>query len=236
MKRCFQAALAAAAILTPAGARAQVGHDPATSPYRDLRSKQVLGVMAGYLWGSRGVAGVGPSGGQLVTARYDRSVGGPMNLFLGLGFANANAYRMDPNLPASTRRSGPFNQGLVVMDAGLHLLLTGRKTWRGFAPYGGVGFGVVFQTGLPDDLSGYSFGTKAHLGPQVGIRWYPVEALSLRLEARDLLWRLKYPTQFFSPPPVFPNEPPVLEPATDPSAQWTHHPVIAFGIGYTFFR
>ena len=229
-------AIATIAGLMPAIAEAQVGHDPGHSPYRDLRSKQVLSAMVGYVTGSQGVVGVGPSNGPIFSARYDRAVGGPVNIFLGLSFANTKAYVIDPGLPVATRRTGPEDQSLVIMDAGLNLLLTGRKTWHGFIPYGGVGFGVVFQTGLASDLSGYSFGTKAHLGPQIGLRWYPVQAISLRIEVRDMLWRLKYPNQFFSPPILAPALPTVLRPGVDPDAQWTHHPIFSFGVGWTFFR
>src|SRR5262249_13535489 len=101
-----------------------------------------------------------------------------------------------------------------------------------FAPYVGGGLGVAFDVALADDNSGYSFGTKGMLIPHVGVKWFPVHAFAIKVEGRGIIWRLSYPTQFFTTPIGY-SVPPVLTTA-DPSHEWTIHPTIMASIGYTF--
>src|SRR2546430_6279582 len=48
---------------------------------------------------------------------------------------------VDPFTDTTSRTTGPFTDDVVLLDAGLQLILTGRKTWRGFPPYGRGGLG-----------------------------------------------------------------------------------------------
>ena len=64
-----------AVTLAPSAA-AQVGHDPARSPYRTLRYGQFVGVNGGYFRGDGGQIGVAPHNGGTIGLRYD---------FLGAG-------------------------------------------------------------------------------------------------------------------------------------------------------
>src|SRR2546429_9105181 len=50
---------------------AQVGHEPAHSPYHDVRRGGVLVFTFGYLGGSRGSVGVGPAEGKTGGIRYE---------------------------------------------------------------------------------------------------------------------------------------------------------------------
>ena len=224
---------ALALLLLPQGAAAQVGHAPESSPYRELRAKQAASVIVGQVLGSRGVANVGPSDGQLVGIRYDRQVGTAVDILVGLSYGQFQRFRVDPTLPLATRMSGPDPEGIAMMEAGLSLVLTGRKSWRGLVSYVGGGLGVAFDTQLDTDASGYTFGTKGLLAPHVGLKWYPVQAFSVKVEGRGTLWRLTYPTQFFQAPVGY-TVPPILRAATDPSAEWTVHPTLILSAGYTF--
>src|SRR5204862_158387 len=99
--------------------------------------------------------------------------------------------------------------------------LTGRKTWRGFAPYVGGVLGVAIGGTSPRDTSGYKFGTKFTVAPNVGLRWYPARRLSVRGDVRLVLWKLNYPTQFKQPDPI--DNTPVLS-GTASLTEWTSHP------------
>src|SRR2546430_13795010 len=81
------------------------------------------------------------------------------------------------------------------------LILTGRKTWRGFAPYVGGVLGVAIGGTSPRDTSGHKFGTKITAPPNVGLRWDPARRLSIRGDVPPALWKLYYPT------PLKPAEP-----------------------------
>src|SRR3989475_6407721 len=117
---------------------AQVGHEPAHSPYHDVRGGGVLVFTFGNLGGSRGSVGVGPSDGKTGGIRYEVPFGA-VGASLGLAYARMNRFVVDPFTDTTSRKSGPSTNDVVLLDAGLQLILTGRKTWRGFAPHvGGV--------------------------------------------------------------------------------------------------
>src|SRR2546425_7681381 len=151
---------------------AQVGHEPAHSPYHDVRGGGVLVFTFGYLGGSRGGVGVGPSDGKTGGIRYEVPFGA-VGASLGLAYAGMNRFVVDPFKDTTSRKAGPFTDDVVLLDAGLQLVLTGRKTWRGFAPYVGGVLGVAIGGTAPRDTSGDKFGTKFTLPPQFGPRRYP---------------------------------------------------------------
>lgn len=215
---------------------AQVGHDPESSPYHRLDVSQTITFVGGYLSGGRGLAGVAPSGGVLGGARWDIRVGDPTTAFLGVSLANLERRLIDPDQPEESRLIGEANQSVVLLDGGFNVILTGAKTWHGFAPYAGLGLGVALGGSVPEDSSGFTFNTKFQLGPSVGLRLFFGNTLHLRAEARDILWRVNYPSRFFQPPASDPDAPPLLDPNTQGNAQWVHHPTIIFAVGYTLKR
>jgi len=217
----------------PGTALAQVGHRPESSPYSDLRIGQTVTLMSGYLAGGRGKAGVGPSGGPLGGLRWDIHVGGAASLFLGAYMFDLERTLLDPAQPPDTRFLGTASQSVAMLEGGANLILTGEKTWHGFAPYVGAGLGVAFGGEVPEDTSGFTFGTKFHVGPALGFRFFVNRRLHFRVEGRDVLWRLTYPGSFFTPPTSDPNGDPILNPQDTTDSQWTHHPVLMFGLGYT---
>src|SRR5256712_12001617 len=115
------------------GVAAQVGHEPGRSPYRDVRGGGVLVFTFGYLGGSRGGVGVGPSDGKAGGIRYEVPFGA-VGASLGLVYARMSRFVVDPFKDTTSRKSGPFTDDVVLLDAGLQLVLTGRKTWRGVPP------------------------------------------------------------------------------------------------------
>ena len=221
----------AALLLLPDSMLGQVGHAPEGSPYRDLRAKQAASVIGGFLRGGRGTPKASPSDGPVFGIRYDRQLGAAVEVLLGLSYARLDKYLVDATVPEASRLSGPVKDDLVFMEAGLSLLLTGRKSWRGFVPYVGGMLGVVFETDL-GTFNEFSFGTRVVLTPHVGIKWFPVQALSFKVEARDVLWRVRYPDTWFSS--QVSGIPPVLQTGTHKAAEWLHHPTGMISLGYTF--
>jgi hypothetical protein len=212
-------------------ATAQVGHDPSRSPYHDVRRGGVLVVAGGYFGGSRGGPGVGISSGATAGLRYETALGGAIGASLGIAYAQTTRFIIDPTKDTASRKSGPFNTDVILADAGLQLNLTGRKTWHGFAPYLGGALGLAIGGGSPPDPSGYDFGTKITLAPMGGVRWYPARRLSVRADARLVLWRLKYPLSYTVPDTT--DNTPVL-PSSASLNQWTSHPWMTIGLGWTF--
>lgn len=233
MKQAWAAAVVAyMALGWPVAAFGQVGRSPQSSPYRDLSATKVLALAVGVLGGSAGSAGVGPTDGPFVGARFDLHAGGPVDVWFGLGVASLDRLVIDPTVAADDRILETTSQSVVLLDVGLALLLTGEKTWHGFVPYVGVSLGLALGGSVDaDTLSGFRFNTHFQVGPQLGVRWYPTDRLMFRVEGRDILWQLKYPGVFF-PPASAPTSPSVLDPAIMNDTEWTHHPMLTLTLGY----
>jgi len=220
----------AALLMLPGRAAAQVGHDPGRSPYHDLRARQAASLIGGFLRGERGTPRAAPSDGPLVGIRYDRQVGPAAEVLIGLSAARLDKFVIDPTLPPETRATGPIKNDIIFMEVGASLVLTGRKTWRGFAPYVGAMLGVAFETDLTT-FSNFTFGTRLAVTPHAGIKWFPVQALAFKAELRDVIWRVRYPDSWFTAQAGVPS---ILSLATDKSAEWLHHPTVVLSLGYTF--
>ncbi len=236
VRRLLAGAAACLAVFQTTTALAQVGHLPENSPYKDMRIKQVLVFYGGLMSGGEGNAGVGPTDGSVGGARWELTVGAPSILFLGLSLANLERPLVNPDDPPDTRFFGLANQRIVMLDAGLNFVLTGRKTWRGLAPYLGVGFGLAFGGSVPEDSSGYTFKTKFHIDPTIGIRFHPSPRFHFRIEGRAVFWRLSYPLRFFDDPKNALDTDPLLNALIQTDSDWTVHPTLLFGIGYTLRR
>ncbi len=175
---------------------------------------------------------MGPTDGLIVGARLDLHLGGPAEVFFGVEVADLDRLVLDPTKGEATRVKGTFGQRVTIAEVGLALRLTGEKTWRRLAPYFGGGLGAAFGAGVAQDSSTFEFGTKFHVSPRLGVRWFPSDRINVRFEARNTVWRLRYPTIFFDPPVGAPNEPSLLDPVTMDDTEWTHHPSLIVTIGY----
>jgi hypothetical protein len=236
VNRLLTLAVASLTLAVPGSGAAQVGHLAEGSPYRDMRIRQALFFYGGYLSGGRGNAGVGPSQGPLAGARWEITVGAPSVLYLGAGIANLERPLVNPDDPPDTRFFGTANQKIVMLEGGLHFVLTGRKTWHRLAPFVGLGLGVAFGGPVPEDSSGFNFKTKFQFGPALGVRFHPSDRFHVRVAARGIFWRLSYPARFFNDPLNAPGTDPLLNQLVENDSQWTFHPTLVFGIGYTLRR
>ena len=225
---------AAVTAAAPGAATAQVGHAPESSPYRELNTKYQISATAGYSWGGGGKVGVGPGHGTVYGGRADIHLAGPGAIQLGVNVGSLDRVMIDPTAAPDARILGTVKQSVVMADVGLNLVLTGEKTWHGFAPYFGASAGIAIGGSVPEDsLSGYEFKTKFLVGPQIGFRWQIFDRLSARVDARDVIWRLSYPDRFFEAPEDYPDQP-VLDPQFNKNTQWTHNPMLLFSLGYSF--
>lgn len=232
VKHLIGAATVALLFLWPSAAAAQVGHDPASSPYRDIYGKFILGVSGGYASGSGGSAGVGPASGPFGGARLDIHLSGPANVGFDALYANLDRLIIDPTLPPDQRELETVKQSIIYLMGGVGLHITGHKTWHGLVPFIGASIGMAFGGNVPEDsvMAGFSYDTKFVIAPWAGIRWHLGRRLSLRVEARDMIWQLKYPDAFFQPET---GVPPVLNPLTQGVSEWTHNFWFIGVLGYT---
>lgn len=222
-------AIAAATALTavpPDHLCAQAGHDPADSPYRDIRRGLTLRITEGYFAGSRGpdATPVAATKGPTTGVRLELQASGALTVAAGVSYANTTAIFVTA-YDSVPRRIGPVNNDIVLADLGLLLSLTGGKTWRGLQPVVGATLGLAFGSKIGTDTSGYNFGTKFTYAPELGLRWYPARRLSAEVGGRLLVYHLSFPSSYRFH--VLPN---ILTPLT----ATTVHPWATFGLAWTF--
>ena len=209
---------------------AQVGHDPGHSPYHDIPKGAAWVATVGYLGGGRGSVGVGLSSGMTAGLRYEAPLGA-IGASLGIAYGRTTSFVVDPTKASTSRKTGPYDNSVVIADAGLQLALAGRKSWRGLAPYIGGALGVAIGQRVAKDTSGYKFGTKITLAPNAGFRWYPARRFSVRGDFRLELWKLTYPVSYKVPNNFDGSR--VLD-VNASLSEWTAHPWATIGLGWIF--
>lgn len=213
---------------------AQVGRDPAQSPYRDISRGAGPVFFAGHLGGDRGKANVGPGDAMSYGLRYELALGRATLVQFAAAYLRGDRFIVNPavNDTVQDRRYGPVDNDLLSTEIALQLRLTGGKTWHGFAPYLGTGVGMAFDLRSAGDTtgSGYQFGRKLTFSGITGLRWHATRKVTVQLDARAMFWRLKYPVSFHSTAPDGSRVISIQDPLTD----WTMHPWVSLGIGWIF--
>ena len=229
----LRTALFALPLLLPVAAPAQVGHDPARSPYRTLRYGQFLGVSTGLFRGTGGQLGVAPHHGPSVGLRYDLLANGTLTVGFAASYASLERFVVDPRKPIATAVTGPVKQWAALTETILQFNLTGGKTWNRIAPFVSGGLGFVLAGKTPEDSSGFKFRTRFALTPGLGARIFLSEKLFLRIEGRAMFWSITYPTSFRTAPSTDPTQPPVLP---TPRKEWVRNGWYSVGLSYAFAR
>lgn len=231
LRGALRALLAVAvALMGAATAGAQVGYPPGASPYRDLPREAGPVLTGGYYFGVPGKAEVGITDAVTLGARYDLPLGGVMRIGLGASYGVGERFVQDPTKNAATRKSGPFSDHFLLVEGDVQLLLTGHKTWRGFAPYVGGSAGILLGGAEPGGDTTYALGTPFVFAPVTGMRWYPARRLSVQLDARLVFLRLRYPAEYFTPGP----DGSTVLPQNEEFREWTRIPWLRVGVGWTF--
>lgn len=221
-------------LLSAAGpAFAQVGHDPARSPYRTLRYGQFIGLTGGHFGGGGGQIGLAPHKGETLGLRYDFLGAGTVTLGLSATYMRLERLIVDPDKPLGTGTIGPVAVNTGLFEGIFQLNITGGKTWRGIAPFASAGLGLALTERTPADSSEFKFRLKAAFTPGIGARIFLSERLFLRVEARTTFWQVSYPQTFRSPPSSDPSKPPVV---SGSQKEWVTNTWYTVGLSYAFHR
>lgn len=222
------------AISLPATALAQVGYDPARSPYRELRFGQFVGASVGRVGGAGGSLGLSPHGGPVYGIRYELLGASTISLSLAGSYADLERTLVHPDEPAATQIAGPVDQSALLFEGILQFTFTGGKTWHRLAPFVSGGFGLMLASRVPEDTTEFSLRTRAVLTPGIGTRIFLSQRLFLRLEARASFWQVTYPASFTDSPANAPGDPAVLRGRA--RKEWVATPSLTAGLSYAFFR
>lgn len=175
------------------------------SPYRFVDTNQAGSVYAGYLFTGRGTIGLGPDKGLFYGVRYDIALGGgPFALEGDIGYFSSMRAVYD-TVPGDTTRAivGDNDFTALMAGAAIRFNITGPRTYRGFQPYALFGAGFAFDLSdastVDSELPGnvrFDFGNTfiGMLGG--GAEIFLGDRYSLRIDARNILWKLKTPEAF----------------------------------------
>ena len=224
-------------LVLPSILRAQVGHPPQSSPYRDVRKGHTFTAIAGYFSGDGGEFNIGPHDGGVFGVRYDLRSGSTIQLGLEIAHGDLDRFIVDPTARVADRKTGPVSQSLTLADLGIQFNLTGGKSWHRLAPFVGASAGVALAGDTPEDVSQYDFGRKFYLAPMAGFRLFLSDRFHLRGEARATFWKLKYPATFQEEPTAEPGtsqNPNAVIPPGGKLSEWTTSSWLQVGLGYSF--
>jgi hypothetical protein len=232
--------IACAGVCVVPALSAQVGHEPQTSPFRDLRERQEVTVFSGYYRAKRDPAGTAPGSGPMVGVNYQWRAGGPAHLTFAVSRVASERHVLDPELPATCTPNptgnckliGTFRWPLYFADAGLAVSLTGSRSFHRLVPElkSGVGLASDFRTRA--DLGGFAFGTRFAFTWGAGVRWVPGGRYQVRAEFLNHLYSVRYPDAYYLP---------ALDGSrlftTDQSrSAWLNNPGLTIGLSYLFSK
>jgi hypothetical protein len=221
---------AALALLVAFPLRAQVGHDPESSPYRDLEYRQELTPYGGYARARVDAAGVTPQSAAIAGLRYELFLGGPVSLTTDVSRMFSDRTVLDPTKPRATRVVGTETAPVYGLDVGIALGLTGRKSWHNLVPQIRSGVGVL-RSAAADQSEGYKFGTPFAISFGAGLKFVTGGRLQLRADVGERLFKQKNPESYYT---TASDNTAVL--TNSPRSYWTNHGLLTLGVSFLFDR
>jgi opacity protein-like surface antigen len=221
----------AVALLAAIPASAQVGHDPAKSPYADLEYSQEFTLLGGYLRTRHDPAGILPTNRSLFGARYEITLTGPLALSADFLTGSGDRHVVDPLKPTATRNVGTQSNAVFEADIAAAMNLTGTRSWHNLVPQIRAGVGIA-RSRAADDSSGYSFGTPFAFTYGAGVKYVPGGRFQLRADVTDHVFKQNYPDAYYR----IASDNTAVVPTTTARSFYTHHTALTIGVSYLFAR
>ena len=222
-------ALALACIASTA--RAQVGHLPEHSPYRDVEASQEFTFFGGHYGAARDPIGIAPRDGSMYGLRYQIHVGGPAFLTARWSHVNSDRLAIDPTQTGTARQLGKHDVSINLYDVDLSLNLTGQKSFHHIIPVVNFGAGVA-SCGCSVESDPYTFGTPFAFTFGGGLRYVPGGRFQLTADWNNYLYQLKYPTAYY----VIPTGGTAAVTGNQARSFWKNNRALTLGASLLFFR
>jgi hypothetical protein len=217
-----------AVLLSAMPARAQ----HITSPYRYIDPSQEVGAYFGHVHADRGAVGLGAESGAAYGGHYGLRLSGPFMVDVDAMYFPTHIAVLDTVVVDSAfKRIGTASQPLAVATAALRFNLTGARTWHGLWPFVAFGAGAAIATrkdaaaieAAPIEAR-YSFRASFVGSLGAGLEIFPTDRISIRLDGRNLLWKVKTPAALLRGPVG----------TTMPADEWVHNLTTSAGISIHF--
>lgn len=202
-----------------------------SSPYRFVDESQAVELFLGYVVPDAGSLELGAISGAALGARYGIRLNGPFTIEGGLTYLPLTRAVVDTLADEAdgfaVRDTASFN--VLLLTAALRFDLTGPRTWNGIMPYfAAIGGAAVDMSGddpaeqaIPAEAR-LDFGTSFAGGLGVGLEWFVTPRLTVRADARDILWKLQTP------------EPLLSRNLTAPDEEWVQNIIVSVGASLRF--
>jgi hypothetical protein len=172
-----------------------------TSPYRFLDSSQEAGLFVAHISTGESTLGINSSSGVAFGGRYSIVLSGPFMLEADVMYFPTRHAVLDTLVVDSAfSRIGEADHSLVIGTAALRLNLTGQRTWNKLQPFILFGVGGVAEVSQDKDAvnaapqdARFEFGTSFAGKVGAGVALVPFEGAAIRLDASNLLWKVKTP-------------------------------------------
>jgi hypothetical protein len=177
------------------------------SPYRFIDTSQFGGVAGAQVLTARGRLLTGPEDAPMALARWGMRISGPFAVGAQVGYMQSTRAVRDTVFvtPDSMYRElGEADFKLLTVLGNLRFNVTGGRTWNGLQPFALLGVGAAIDlagTAVADTLvqpadARFDFGTSFAGQIGAGVEWFPAERFSARVDAHNVLWKLKVPEAF----------------------------------------
>lgn len=176
------------------------------SPYRFLDHSQFGSLWGGYVAASDGVLGIGPEPAAIFGAAWALRVSGPFALNVETGYMPSTRVVRDTVFDETEGVYEPLGEadiGLLAVLGNLRINLTGARTWNSLQPFVIAGAGLVLDLAGGSEIEGerpantrFDYGTSFAGQLGAGVDWYPTPRVSIRVDARDMFWKLPVPEAF----------------------------------------
>jgi pimeloyl-ACP methyl ester carboxylesterase len=176
------------------------------SPYRFVEHSQGAGAYAALVSPAAGRLRLGPQSAAGAGVRYGISISGPLAVELDLLYSPTTRSVGDTVLTTPDSLpviKGEADLGLLIAMGSIRFNITGGRTWHGLQPFvlfgAGIGTDIAGRNAVSDSLPAdarFDFGTSFAGQLGAGTEWYPSARWSLRVDARNALWKLKHPPAF----------------------------------------
>ncbi|HUP88229.1 MAG TPA: outer membrane beta-barrel protein [Longimicrobiales bacterium] len=176
-----------------------------SSPYRFLDTSQEAGLYVGHVKAGEGSAQLGHKSGNSVGLRYALRFSSAISVDADVMYFRSEIPVRDTTVSVTAGDSsytqlGTAKSNLLVPTVSLRLNLTGLRTWNNILPYLTFGGGGAFEVQkdkpsierAPVDAR-YALGTSFAGTFGAGIQIFPTDRLALRIDGRNVLWKVKTP-------------------------------------------
>lgn len=201
------------------------------SPYRFVDENQQVNAFIGGISTERGTLDLGPESDLAYGLRYGIRLAGPFSVEASATmFPTARAIQ-DTTISGADTTLAPTGAEAAltigIATANLRFDITGPRTWYRLMPFTLIGVGGAFvlseEDGLDEDLAAnvrYDFGTRLVGELGIGLEWIPTDHLSVRLDGRNMLWKIKAPVG--------------LQTLDAPTEEWVQNFLLSAGVSFRF--